>query len=672
LTAPARAPFGRYRWAVTAVALATLLAACSSGSPQTVSGPIGTSVGVSLSSSTGGTSVQQGGTITFTATVTSDPTNAGVTWALSGQGQLINATSKSVTYQAPTGITGTTSPILTATSIADSTKNAGTLLVVLGTPLLNATTLFPGNLNIIYSAQLSVAGGLAPYVWAISSGALPPGVVLAASTISFDTIGGTPTAEGVYPFQVKVTDANHAVTSVDLTLVIKAATACVIEGQYAAVYSGYVNGALTVGAGSLNISSTGAITGYHDFNTPGTTNVAETTSGTCQTRTANNGLLTLSGQLNSPTYNFAITTGLLNGRIQLVNGGDAQAGTGPLEKQEPADFALTKLAGDFAFGAIGAFAGNARGGLAGNLSIDMGGVVTGGYVDSNDASPMTDAPLAGTLSNPDANGHGTMTLTATVSSGTRTLHFSYYIVNANRVFIASTDTGVYVSGFMTRRSAAFDNSALVNAGIVNLWGALPVFTPRSVIALGRLSGANATAGTINLLLDTSSQSTNTYSQAVNGAHYAVRADGRTTLTATSGGTTRNFVLYLGGAPTAYTGYLIETGSASGNAGILEQQSPGPFSTTVPGLFVSGIQYAQDEAPMVLMPAVHMSEGAFTASYSNGYFTMDTTTGRGVGALTISGIGVGTYTFYTVRPDKVLALRMGTQFTSAGLSWMVSD
>jgi hypothetical protein len=138
---------------------------------------------------------------------------------------------------------------------------------------------------------------------------------------------------------------------------------------------------------------------------------------------------------------------------------------------------------------------------------------------------------------------------------------------------------------------------------------------------------------------------------------------------TSAGTTRNFVLYLTGPS---SGFLIEPGSTSGNAGIIEAQAPGPFSTSVPGLFVSGLQYPQDQAPIVLMPAVHMAEGAFTASYANGFFTMDSTTGRGVGSLTVSGIGVGVYTFYIVRPDKVLALRMSTAFTSAGLAWMTSD
>ena len=669
MTASVCAPTRRFSLTVVLAALAAGLAACSSSHPSTVTGPVGTSVGVALSSSTGGTQLQQGTELTLTATVSSDPTNAGVKWTLNGQGTLLNETSTSVTYQAPTGITGSTSPIITATSIADNTKTASTLLVVLGTPLMNETNLFPANLNVIYSAQVSVSGGLAPYVWSISAGTLPPGIVLSASSISFTSFGGTPTAEGTYSFTVKVTDANSASATLDLTLIIKAAAACLIDGQYASVYSGFVNGQIGVGASSLNISSTGAITGYHNFNPPGGPTVSETLTGTCVTRTANNGLLTLTGLANSPVYNFAVTTGLRNGRVQLVNGGDSQSGTGPLEKQEPADFSLAKLAGDFSFGALGAQSDGSRAGIAGTLSVDIGGVVTGGYIDSNDNTPMSDAVLAGTLSAPDANGRGTMTLTATISGGNRTLHFAYYIVTADRLFIASTDTGFYVSGFMTRKVGTFSNASLVNPAIFSLWGAQQVFTPKAVISMGRTSGANPTAGTINLLIDLANLNVNSYGQVISGASYAVRADGRTTLSFTNAGTTRSFVLYLTGPA---SGYVIESGGTSGNAGIFEAQAPGPFSTSVPGLFVSGMQYPEDEAPIVLMPSVHMTEGSFTAAYANGYFAMDTTTGRGVGSLTISGIGIGTYAFYIVRPDKVLALRFATPFTSAGLAWMTSD
>lgn len=671
MTGFARAALGRCSWAVTAAALAVLLAACSSSHPSTITGPVGTSVGVSLSSPTGTTQLQQGTQLVLTATVTSDPTNAGVTWTLSGPGQLVNETKTTVTYQAPTGVSGTASALLTATAVADTTKGATTLMVTLGTPVMNATNLFPGYLTIPYATQLSVAGGLGPFAWTISGGALPPGITLGASTVGFDSIAGTATSEGTYNFQVTVTDANKKTTSADLTLVIKGAAACLIDGPYALVYSGFVNGAASSGAASFIITSTGSLTGYHNFNGPGAPPIAEALTGTCATRSSNNGLLSLTGvgQANQPVYNFAMTVGLLNGRVQLVNGGDAQSGTGPLERQNALDFVLSKLAGDFSFGALGAQLNDARAGIAGTLTVNAGGVVTDGHMDSNDTSAMTDAALTGAFSPPDVNGHGNLTLTAALPGSSRVMHFAYYIINADRLFITSTDTGLYVSGFMTRKSGSFDNSSMVIPSILNLWGAAPVPSPKSVISLGRFSGANTGTGTINIVLDTSNATVNTYEQAIGGARYAVRADGRTTVSFTSAGIARNFTIYLSGPS---TGYLVEHGSSSGSAGLIEAQAPGPYVANVIGLFVSGMQYPEDESPIVLMPAVYLTDSSFSSTYATGYYTLDSVTGRGIGSLTISGIGVGVYTFYFVRPDKVLTLRMATQFASAGLAWMDSD
>src|SRR5207249_398076 len=45
--------------------------------------------------------------------------------------------------------------------------------------------------------------GVAPFTWAVTSGALPPGLSLAGSTIS-----GTPTTAGTYTFTLRATDAN--------------------------------------------------------------------------------------------------------------------------------------------------------------------------------------------------------------------------------------------------------------------------------------------------------------------------------------------------------------------------------------------------------------------------------------------------------------------------------
>ncbi len=55
-----------------------------------------------------------------------------------------------------------------------------------------------------YSTQLAAQGGLAPYSWAISSGALPAGLALDSQT---GVISGTATQQGTFNFTVQVTDS---------------------------------------------------------------------------------------------------------------------------------------------------------------------------------------------------------------------------------------------------------------------------------------------------------------------------------------------------------------------------------------------------------------------------------------------------------------------------------
>ena len=55
-----------------------------------------------------------------------------------------------------------------------------------------------------YSAPLSVTGGTAPYTWSITSGQLPSGLSISAST---GLISGTPAASGTFSFAVTVKDS---------------------------------------------------------------------------------------------------------------------------------------------------------------------------------------------------------------------------------------------------------------------------------------------------------------------------------------------------------------------------------------------------------------------------------------------------------------------------------
>lgn len=75
----------------------------------------------------------------------------------------------------------------------------GDVTIAGGIPALGTTTVaFTGD-------NLSVSGGLAPYTWSISAGALPTGLSMNTST---GDITGTPTVAGAYAFTIRATDAN--------------------------------------------------------------------------------------------------------------------------------------------------------------------------------------------------------------------------------------------------------------------------------------------------------------------------------------------------------------------------------------------------------------------------------------------------------------------------------
>ena len=68
-----------------------------------------------------------------------------------------------------------------------------------------------------YSVPLVATGGTSPFVWSVSSGTLPAGLTLNASS---GLLSGTPTAAGSFTFTVKVVDASNQSATRAVTLVV--------------------------------------------------------------------------------------------------------------------------------------------------------------------------------------------------------------------------------------------------------------------------------------------------------------------------------------------------------------------------------------------------------------------------------------------------------------------
>jgi hypothetical protein len=156
--------------------------------------------------------VDENQSISFTAFVPNDTSNAGVTWSLSGGhscqlaacGTFVNSTPSATTYQAPRTVSGNLLTVtLTATSNANTSVYAQLNISVSPAPRISTTTL-PGVLNgADYNEQIIANGGVAPLVFTVSSGSLPPGLNL--NTNGYVT-GRTTADSGTYNFTVTVTD----------------------------------------------------------------------------------------------------------------------------------------------------------------------------------------------------------------------------------------------------------------------------------------------------------------------------------------------------------------------------------------------------------------------------------------------------------------------------------
>jgi hypothetical protein len=83
----------------------------------------------------------------------------------------------------------------------------GVTLTVAPVPLtVSGQPASPAAINVLYHSQIGVFGGTPPFTWSVSSGNLPLGLTMDATTGSID---GTPTQKGTYNFAPKITDSGN-------------------------------------------------------------------------------------------------------------------------------------------------------------------------------------------------------------------------------------------------------------------------------------------------------------------------------------------------------------------------------------------------------------------------------------------------------------------------------
>jgi hypothetical protein len=200
------------------------------GSPaQTASATItlslvaaGTPLAISSTTLPGGTSNQA-----YSATLNATGGKAPYTWSIPPNtlpaGLSLNQ-STGLISGTPTG-TGTSNfTVAVADAESPAQSKSVSLSIAVAAPALTISASLPGgSANTAYSSLMSATGGTPAYTWSISSGSLPAGLTLAATT---GIISGTPTVSGTFNFTATVSDNGSPAqsTSAATSLVVAAAT----------------------------------------------------------------------------------------------------------------------------------------------------------------------------------------------------------------------------------------------------------------------------------------------------------------------------------------------------------------------------------------------------------------------------------------------------------------
>jgi Putative Ig domain len=376
--------------------------------------------------------------------------------------------------------------------VTDSHGASGTqaLSITIGAPLplKVATTSLPnGVLDAPYpSTVLQASGGVPPFTWAITLGALPTGLALASD----GTISGKPTATGTFNFTVQVTDSETPAQTATGSLSITVNNLGPLKGNYAFLFRGFNSSGAVAIAGSFTADGLGNITnGVEDFNSAVSNsyqNLAFT--GTYTLGSDNRGVLTFSSLQGSPAFAFAVDAAGAHGRMIEFDSSGIR-GSGQLQKRAVSICTSATLAGQYAFGVSGqviasvsSSAGPAVivGSFLATPPVGSGtGSISNAENDANTPSGIITQSQGwdGSFQTTSQNTRCSMNLLSSIAPGGLT--YSVYPVSATEGFMVETDQVTSTQPFLT------SGRLLLQTGYPFTGGAGSAFTGVSV---GGLTG----------------------------------------------------------------------------------------------------------------------------------------------------------------------------------------
>ncbi|OLG40041.1 hemagglutinin [Xanthomonas oryzae pv. oryzae] len=477
------------------------------GSPNSATGTILNDDAVvtispaSLPAATAGSAYSQtlsasGGTPGYTFVVSAGTLPAGLT--LSASGVLSGTPTASGSFNFTVTATDSGAPT--------SGSRAYTLTVAGANVTLPATTLPAGTAGQAYSSAITPAtGGIAPYSYALTAGALPAGITLNTSS---GTLSGTTTSVGSVNFTVTATDSTSGTPS---------------QGT-----RGY----------TLNIAAR-------------TIAVAPSTVPTATRGTAYSQTLTASG--GTAAYTYAITSGALPAGITLASNGTL-SGTATLEGTfnftvQATDansftgtqaYSLTVAGPNLVLPASTLPAGTAGQAYAAAIAPATGGTAPYSYAVTAGALPggvVLDAATGGLSGTPTVSGTFTFTLTVTDSTPSPA-------AQASRSYALTVNAATLVLGQPTLpaavRGTAYSQVLTASGGIAPYRYSIASGTLPAGLTLasdGTLSGTPTVQGTSSFTIAVAdagnATATQAYTFTVNDAAPVAVADVAATMTDTA-------------------------------------------------------------------------------------------------------------------------------------------
>jgi hypothetical protein len=450
-----------------------------------------------------------------------------------------------------------------------------------------------------------------------------------------------------------------------------------LTGSYAFSISGSnANGFFSV-AGSFQANGTGTITGgTEDFTSPAAVFTNQAVTGSYAVRSDGRTTATLTSASLTINLDFVLLNTSTGLAIRFQN---TATGSGSINLQNSSAFNLAALAGPFAFNLSGVDGAGNPEGTAGLINLDTSGDIVGGSVlDDNDSGALTlnaTIPITGVaLSVPTGgNGRGTISFVSPVSGAT--VHFAYYVVDANHIKIIETDTGAigtsFLSGdaFRQTSTTVSGNFAFTLAGATN--AGTGVFTAGGILLT---DGAGNVLGTS--VTDINNGGTVFPAGATTGT-YAV-SGGRGTMTLTGAFGTVNLVFY----PSSGGLLLLQVSPTILSSGTALQQSGGPFSNgslnggfglnltgadLVAGAEVDGIAQFNTTGTGTLSGAFDFNDGGVLSNSLalNGTYSISSN-GRGTGTLSPSSLPALTITYYVVSSSRALFMETDANQVSVGV------